>query len=155
MFPSPLANLASDFDPRTYGFRKLSYLLRKTSAFEIDHPQGGALRIRTKPLTRERPAAKHFQVWLRACDGRKDRLWIPQIVVLAMLSRSYRQRLVAIHRTWRAPLFLLLARTLTSSVAKPTSRNRRVNARSGAEDQTASTPFGRNADLAARRPSWL
>lgn len=53
-----LANLASDLDPRTCGFRKLSNLARKTKAFEIDHPQGGALRIRIKPLTREKPAAK-------------------------------------------------------------------------------------------------
>lgn len=44
-----LANLASDFDPRTFGFRKLSDLVRKTNAFEIDHPEGGMLRIRIKP----------------------------------------------------------------------------------------------------------
>jgi uncharacterized LabA/DUF88 family protein len=44
-----LANLASDFDPRTYGFRKLSDLVRKTNAFEIEHPEGGTLRIREKP----------------------------------------------------------------------------------------------------------
>ena len=44
-----LANLASDFDPRTYGFRKLSDLVRKTKAFEIEHPKGGTLRIREKP----------------------------------------------------------------------------------------------------------
>ncbi|EKF20391.1 NYN domain-containing protein [Nitratireductor pacificus] len=43
-----LANLASDFDPRTYGFRKLSDLVRKTNAFEIDHPEGGVLKIREK-----------------------------------------------------------------------------------------------------------
>ncbi|WP_379071699.1 NYN domain-containing protein [Mesorhizobium sp. UC74_2] len=43
-----LANLASDFDPRTFGFRKLSDLVRKTNAFEIDHPEGGTLRIRIK-----------------------------------------------------------------------------------------------------------
>jgi uncharacterized LabA/DUF88 family protein len=44
-----LANLASDFDPRTYGYRKLSDLVRKTNAFDIDHPEGGSLRIRLKP----------------------------------------------------------------------------------------------------------
>jgi len=44
-----LANLASDFDPRTFGFRKLSDLVRKTNAFEIDHPEGGMLRIKSKP----------------------------------------------------------------------------------------------------------
>lgn len=53
-----LPNLASDFDPSTYGFRKLSDLVRKTNVFEIDHPQGGALRIRIKPQTKKSPAAK-------------------------------------------------------------------------------------------------
>lgn len=43
-----LANLASDFDPRTFGFRKLSDLVRKTNSFEIDDPKGGAMRIRIK-----------------------------------------------------------------------------------------------------------
>ena len=52
-----LANLASDFDPRTYGFRKLSDLVRKTNAFEIDHPQGGLLRIRIKPQNKSKPKA--------------------------------------------------------------------------------------------------
>lgn len=43
-----LANLASDFDPRTYGFRKLSDLVRKTNAFDIEHLDGKPLRIRVK-----------------------------------------------------------------------------------------------------------
>src|SRR6185312_10741447 len=43
-----LANLASDFDQRTYGFRNLSDLVRKTNAFDIDQPKGGAMRIRIK-----------------------------------------------------------------------------------------------------------
>src|SRR5262245_57166457 len=43
-----LANLASDFDPRTYGFRKLSDLVRKTNSFEIDQAKGGSMRIRVK-----------------------------------------------------------------------------------------------------------
>jgi uncharacterized LabA/DUF88 family protein len=41
-----LANLASDFDPRTFGFRKLSDLVRKTNAFEMEQPKGSNLRIR-------------------------------------------------------------------------------------------------------------
>jgi len=53
-----LANLASDFDPRTYGFRKLSDLVRKTNAFEIDHPEGGSLRIREKPGSSPRRPSK-------------------------------------------------------------------------------------------------
>src|SRR6202047_528315 len=44
-----LANIASDFDPRTYGYRKLSDLVRKTGAFDIDQPEGRAMRIRGKP----------------------------------------------------------------------------------------------------------
>lgn len=53
-----LANLASDFDPRTFGFRKLSDLVRKTNAFEIEHPEGGTLRIRTKPENSSRQRRK-------------------------------------------------------------------------------------------------
>jgi uncharacterized LabA/DUF88 family protein len=54
-----LANLASDFDPRTFGFRKLSDLVRKTNSFEIEHPRGGTMRIRTKapPGTTPKPKA--------------------------------------------------------------------------------------------------
>ncbi len=43
-----LANMASDFDPRTYGYRKLSDLVRGSGAFEIDEREGGAMRIRPK-----------------------------------------------------------------------------------------------------------
>src|SRR5215207_10393866 len=53
-----LANLAPDFDPRTFGFRKLSDLVRKTNAFEIDHPEGGAMRIRVKPAGGSREKSK-------------------------------------------------------------------------------------------------
>ena len=45
-----LANIASDFDPRTYGFRKLSDLIRKTGAFDMDQPDGRTVRIRAKPV---------------------------------------------------------------------------------------------------------
>jgi hypothetical protein len=49
-----LSNLAPDFDPRTYGHRKLSDLVRKTGAFEVECPPGGAvLRIRLKPPPKE------------------------------------------------------------------------------------------------------
>ena len=44
-----LSNLASDFDPRTYGFAKLSDLVRKTDAFEVDQQEGRNMRIRVKP----------------------------------------------------------------------------------------------------------
>jgi uncharacterized LabA/DUF88 family protein len=44
-----LTNLAPDFDSRTFGSRKLSDLIRKTDAFEIDQSKGGTMRIRIKP----------------------------------------------------------------------------------------------------------
>lgn len=43
-----VASIASDFDSRTYGYRKLSDLVRKTGAFDVDQPEGGALRVRLK-----------------------------------------------------------------------------------------------------------
>lgn len=49
-----LANLSSDFDPRTYGFRKLSDLVRKTGAFELDQTEAKALRVRIKPSGRKK-----------------------------------------------------------------------------------------------------
>lgn len=53
-----LANLASDFDPRTFGFRKLSDLVRKTNAFDMEHPEGGSMRIRIKSTTGGRTSTK-------------------------------------------------------------------------------------------------
>jgi uncharacterized LabA/DUF88 family protein len=58
MVGKQLANLASDFDPRTFGSRKLSDLVRKTDAFEIDHPEGGSFRIRMKPAPARRPRSR-------------------------------------------------------------------------------------------------
>ncbi len=54
-----LANLASDFDPRTYGFRKLSDLVRKTDAFEIEQQKGGSMRIRKKSSARPSQNRRH------------------------------------------------------------------------------------------------
>ena len=54
-----LANLASDFDSRTFGFRKLSDLVRKTNAFDIEEqPKGGSMRIRTKSGPGSAPKSK-------------------------------------------------------------------------------------------------
>jgi uncharacterized LabA/DUF88 family protein len=50
-----LANIASDFDPRTYGYRKLSDLVRGTGAFEIEQADGRAMRIRPQPRAAARP----------------------------------------------------------------------------------------------------
>lgn len=52
-----LANLASDFDPRTYGHRKLSDLVRETGAFELDESDPRRLRIRRKRGGRRRRKA--------------------------------------------------------------------------------------------------
>jgi uncharacterized LabA/DUF88 family protein len=52
-----LANIASDFDPRTFGFRKLSDLVRNTNSFEIDDPEGGTFRFRAKPTAPNRRRA--------------------------------------------------------------------------------------------------
>lgn len=47
-----LPNFASDFDARTYGFRKLSDLVRKTETFEIEKTESGRLRVRVKPSSK-------------------------------------------------------------------------------------------------------
>ncbi|HMB76488.1 MAG TPA: NYN domain-containing protein [Kiloniellaceae bacterium] len=47
-----LANLASDFDPRTYGYRKLSDLVRDIDSLELAQRDAGQLRIRAKPAGR-------------------------------------------------------------------------------------------------------
>ena len=43
-----LNNMVPDFDPRTYGYRKLSDLVRKTGAFEVEQSEGHAVRIRAR-----------------------------------------------------------------------------------------------------------
>jgi uncharacterized LabA/DUF88 family protein len=53
-----LANIASDFDPRTYGFRKLSDLVRKTGAFDIEQTEGRSMRIRPRPAKMSRSQRK-------------------------------------------------------------------------------------------------
>lgn len=53
-----LANIASDFDPRTYGFRKLSDLVRQTGAFDMDQPDGRAVRIRVKTVPAPRSSGR-------------------------------------------------------------------------------------------------
>ncbi|MGE3307504.1 MAG: NYN domain-containing protein [Rhizobiaceae bacterium] len=50
-----LANLAPDFDSRTFGFRKLIDLVRDTDAFDVDHAEGRAPRIRLKTGHNPRP----------------------------------------------------------------------------------------------------
>jgi uncharacterized LabA/DUF88 family protein len=44
-----LADLASDFDPRTYGHAKLGDLVKKSGAFEVKHEKARGMYIRSKP----------------------------------------------------------------------------------------------------------
>lgn len=60
-FGKQLSSLFSDFNPRTYGFRKLSDLVRSTGAFEIETPKGGAMRMRTKPTAGKKGKIKPDQ----------------------------------------------------------------------------------------------
>jgi hypothetical protein len=49
MVGAQISNLFSDFDARTYGASKLSDLVRKTDAFEIEKGSGNSMRMRAKP----------------------------------------------------------------------------------------------------------
>lgn len=53
---SQLANLAPDFDPRTYGFKKLSDLVRQIDSLELNETETGHLRVKAKP--RSSPSAQ-------------------------------------------------------------------------------------------------
>lgn len=53
-----LAILASDFDPRTFGFAKLSALVSDTGAFETRQVEGRHMQIRAKPKARAKPKRK-------------------------------------------------------------------------------------------------
>jgi hypothetical protein len=49
----------SDFDARTFGFRKLSDPVRNSGTFDFEKIEGGNLRIRIKPAgAARRPKAK-------------------------------------------------------------------------------------------------
>jgi hypothetical protein len=56
-----LANIASDFDPRTYGYRKLSDLVRMTTAFDLEQTEGRGIRIRPKPTPPSKTRATRRQ----------------------------------------------------------------------------------------------
>ncbi|MCQ8782649.1 NYN domain-containing protein [Mangrovibrevibacter kandeliae] len=53
-FGKQLLNLSSDFDPRSYGFKKLSDLVRSTQLFEVEGREGGGVRIRLMPVAPRR-----------------------------------------------------------------------------------------------------
>lgn len=52
-----LVNLASDFDPRTYGHAKLSDLVEKSGAFEVRRGEDRGVFIRAKPAAANRKPA--------------------------------------------------------------------------------------------------
>jgi hypothetical protein len=54
---SRIPNIASDFDPRTYGHNKLSSLIEKTGGFDMKHLDGNGLMIRPRN-PKKKPAAK-------------------------------------------------------------------------------------------------
>ena len=47
-FGRRLRSISPDFDERTYGYKKLSDLVRNINVFEVDQPEGGGLRMRLK-----------------------------------------------------------------------------------------------------------
>lgn len=53
-----LSSVHPDFDQRTYGFRKLSDLIRSSGQFDIEQPEGGGWRVRIKPTSKAAKAAK-------------------------------------------------------------------------------------------------
>jgi Fe-S-cluster formation regulator IscX/YfhJ len=57
MIGTRLIDVFPDFDSRTYGFRKLSDLVRKLDVFETGN-SGNALTIRRRKPEPEKPAAK-------------------------------------------------------------------------------------------------
>ncbi|MEP3279368.1 MAG: NYN domain-containing protein [Stappiaceae bacterium] len=50
-----LANLAPDFDPRTYGCKSLSDLVRKIDTLELIQSESGHMRIRSRPVIKTKP----------------------------------------------------------------------------------------------------
>jgi hypothetical protein len=55
---SQLTNLVSDFDVRSYGFTKLSDLVRNTGMFDVEKTDGNRTRIRAKPKESAKPSVK-------------------------------------------------------------------------------------------------
>ncbi len=61
-----LLNLVNDFDPRSFGYAKLSAFVEATGAFDMEKPEGGGARIRlrknnaapSKPAKKKSPAKK-------------------------------------------------------------------------------------------------
>jgi hypothetical protein len=54
-----ISNLVSDFDVRTFGFSKLSDLVRKTGAFDVAKADDGQLRIRPRAQKTSAKSGRH------------------------------------------------------------------------------------------------
>ena len=63
---SQLTNLVSDFDVRTYGFTKLSDLVRNTGMFDVEKTESNRTRIRAKPKESAKGSvkAKRTRSWI-------------------------------------------------------------------------------------------
>jgi uncharacterized LabA/DUF88 family protein len=70
MLGQRLSSIATDFDPRTYGYRKLSDLVRNTGAFEVVQPETGGLRVR--PMLQEGKAPGKKQARKRSAVAKKS-----------------------------------------------------------------------------------
>ncbi|WP_279482595.1 NYN domain-containing protein [Aureimonas sp. SK2] len=57
LFGQRLLNRQSDFDPRTYGHKKLSDLVRASGLFDLEKSNSGTLRLRTRTAATKPPAA--------------------------------------------------------------------------------------------------
>ncbi len=55
---SVIRSIHPDFDERTYGFRKLSDLIRSTGQFDNEKPEGSGWRVRIKPVGKAPKTAK-------------------------------------------------------------------------------------------------
>jgi uncharacterized LabA/DUF88 family protein len=66
-----VTSIAPDFDPRTYGYRKLSDLLRKTGVFEVSQ-EGGGMRVRLHPQSVASPSKKGRRRPARAVEKAAD-----------------------------------------------------------------------------------
>jgi uncharacterized LabA/DUF88 family protein len=64
-----LTNLVSDFDARTYGFRKLSDLVRNTGMFDVEKTDGNRTRIRAKPKESVKESVKGKRTRKRKVTG--------------------------------------------------------------------------------------
>jgi hypothetical protein len=65
-----LSNLFSDFDVRSYGHSKLSDLVRKTEAFDVERIDSAHLRIRAKATAKAASSAPKGKAAKQAPPGR-------------------------------------------------------------------------------------